>query len=131
MLSRLTHSHPGRVVWLVFNLAIALLLMEIGVYAAIEHILVGYSNVAAAWVGALVADLVLNKPLGLSPPSIEFKRAHLFDFNPVGIGAMAGGVAASFCAYAGRSARCAVHSTRAAMTAASRILPGPRRSSAG
>ena len=99
--SRLTHSHPGRVVWLVFNLAIALLLMEIGVYAAIEHILVGYSNVAAAWVGALVADLVLNKPFGLSPPSIEFKRAHLFDFNPVGIGAMAGGVAASFCAYAG------------------------------
>ncbi len=99
--SRLTHSHPGRVVWLVFNLAIALLLMEIGVYAAIEHILVGYSNVAAAWVGALVADLVLNKPLGLSPPSIEFKRAHLFDFNPVGIGAMLGGVALSFCAYAG------------------------------
>ena len=99
--SRLTHSHPGRVVWLVFNLAIALLLMEIGVYAAIEHILVGYSNAAAAWVGALVADLVLNKPLGLSPPSIEFKRAHLFDFNPVGIGAMAGGVAMSLCAYAG------------------------------
>jgi len=99
--SRLTHSHPGRVVWLVFNLAIALLLMEIGVYAAIEHILVGYSNVAAAWVGALVADLVVNKPLGLSPPSIEFKRAHLFDFNPVGIGGMLGGVAVSLCAYAG------------------------------
>ncbi len=99
--SRLTHSHPGRVVWLVFNLGIALLLMEIGVYAAIEHILVGYSNVAAAWVGALVADLVVNKPLGLSPPSIEFKRAHLFDFNPVGIGGMVGGVAASLCAYAG------------------------------
>lgn len=99
--SRLTHSHPGRVVWLVFNLAIALVLMEIGVYAAIEHILVGYSNVAAAWVGSLVADLVVNKPLGLSPPSIEFKRAHLFDFNPVGIGGMASGVAAAFCAYAG------------------------------
>ena len=99
--SRLTHSHPGRVVWLVFNLGIALLLMEIGVYAAIEHILVGYSNVAAAWVGALVADLVVNKPLGLSPPTIEFKRAHLFDFNPVGIGAMLGGVALSLSAYAG------------------------------
>ena len=28
--SRLTHSHPGRVVWLVFNVAIALMLMELG-----------------------------------------------------------------------------------------------------
>ncbi len=99
--SRLTHSHPGRVVWLVFNLAIALLLMEIGVYEAIEHILVGYSNVAAAWVGALVADLVVNKPLGFSPAGIEFKRAHLFDINPVGMGGMAGGVLVSVCAYAG------------------------------
>ncbi len=99
--SRLTHSHPGRVVWLVFNLAIALLLMEIGVYEAIEHILVGYSNVAAAWVGALVADLVVNKPLGFSPAGIEFKRAHLFDINPVGMGGMGGGVLVSVCAYAG------------------------------
>ena len=30
--SRLTHSHPGRVVWLVFNVAVALLVMELGVY---------------------------------------------------------------------------------------------------
>ena len=34
--SRLTHSHPGRVVWLVFNVAIALLLMELGIYRALE-----------------------------------------------------------------------------------------------
>ncbi|MGA8398249.1 MAG: ATP-binding protein [Stellaceae bacterium] len=86
--SRLTHRHPGRVVWLVFNVAIALLLMELGVYAALEQILALYSTVAAAWVGALVADLVVNKPLGLSPPHIEFKRAHLYDINPVGVGAM-------------------------------------------
>jgi signal transduction histidine kinase/purine-cytosine permease-like protein/DNA-binding NarL/FixJ family response regulator len=86
--SRLTHSHPGRVVWLVFNIAIALMLMEIGVYEAIEHILVIYSIIAAAWVGALVADLVVNKPIGLSPAYIEFKRAHLCDINPVGVGAM-------------------------------------------
>jgi len=38
---------------------------------------------------AVVADLVINKPLGLSPPGIEFKRAHLWDINPVGVGAMA------------------------------------------
>src|SRR5215475_5510371 len=86
--SRLTHSHPGRVVWLVFNVLVALLLMEIGVYKALEQTLALYSNVAIAWVGALVADLVVNKPLGLRPQHMEFKRAHLYDINPVGVGAM-------------------------------------------
>ncbi len=99
--SRLTHSHPGRVVWLVFNIAIALLLMELGIYQAIEHTLVLYSAVAAAWVGALVADLVVNKPLGFSPAHIEFKRAHLYDINPVGCGAMVLAVAAGALAYGG------------------------------
>ncbi len=87
--SRLTHLHPGRVVWLVFNVLVALLVMELGVYEALEQTLAFYSSVAVAWVGALVADLVINKPLGLSPPGIEFKRAHLYDINPVGGGAMA------------------------------------------
>ncbi|MFT4529442.1 MAG: signal transduction histidine kinase/FixJ family two-component response regulator [Thalassolituus oleivorans] len=86
--SRLTHSHPGRVVWLVFNVMIALLLMVLGVYESLVHILGIYANVAVAWVGALVADLVINKPLGLSPKHIEFKRAYLYDVNPVGCGAM-------------------------------------------
>jgi signal transduction histidine kinase/CheY-like chemotaxis protein len=99
--SRLTHRHPGRVVWLVFNIAIAVMLMELGIYQAIEHTLVIYSDVAAAWVGALVADLVINKPFGLSPPYIEFKRAHLYDINPVGVGAMLLGVTVSLAAYSG------------------------------
>jgi len=86
--SRLTHSHPGRVVWLVFNVAIALLLMELGVYRALEQTLGFYGIVAVAWLGSLVADLVINKPFGLSPKHIEFKRAHLFDINPVGVGSM-------------------------------------------
>ncbi len=86
--SRLTHSHPGRVVWLVFNVAIALMLMELGVFEGLEQVLRLYSHVAVAWIGALVADLVVNKPLGLSPKGIEFRRAHLYDINPVGIGAM-------------------------------------------
>lgn len=86
--SRLTHSHPGRVVWLVFNVAIALLLMELGVYRALEQTLGFYGIVAVAWLGSLVADLVINKPLGLSPKHIEFKRAHLYDINPVGVGSM-------------------------------------------
>lgn len=86
--SRLTHSHPGRVVWLVFNVTIALLVMELGVYRALEETLGFYGVVAVAWVGSLVADLVINKPLGFSPKHIEFKRAHLYDINPVGVGAM-------------------------------------------
>ncbi|MEC4891725.1 MAG: ATP-binding protein [Oscillatoria sp. PMC 1051.18] len=86
--SRITHSHPGRVVWLVFNVAIALLLMELGVFHTLEAILGLYSNVAIAWIGALVADLVINKPLGISPSYIEFKRAYLYNINPVGFGAM-------------------------------------------
>ncbi|TCP42195.1 hybrid sensor histidine kinase/response regulator [Rhodovulum marinum] len=99
--SRLTHSHPGRVVWLVFNVAIALMLMELGVFGALEHILGLYSHVALAWIGALTADLVINKPLGLSPRGIEFRRAHLYDVNPVGIGAMGGAVILSFVAHSG------------------------------
>ncbi|MBI5259116.1 MAG: response regulator [Burkholderiales bacterium] len=86
--SRLTHSHPGRVVWVVFNTLIALVLMEMNVFQALGHVLGLYSNIAIAWMMAVVADLVINKPLGLSPPGIEFRRAHLYDINPVGVGAM-------------------------------------------
>ncbi|WP_077963120.1 ATP-binding protein [Ensifer adhaerens] len=87
--SRLTHSHPGRVVWLVFNVAIALLLMELGIYRLLEETLGVFSIIAMAWLCTISADLFVNKPLGLSPPGIEFKRAHLYDINPVGLGAMA------------------------------------------
>ena len=62
--------------------------MELGIFRMLEHILGLYSIVAVAWVGALVADLAINKPLGLSPAGIEFKRAHLYAVNPVGTGAM-------------------------------------------
>lgn len=99
--SRLTQSHPGRVVWLVFNVGIALMLMELGVFTGLEHVLSVYSHVAVAWIGALVADLVVNKPLGLSPKGIEFRRAHLYDVNPVGIGAMGIACLLAFASYAG------------------------------
>ncbi|WP_281080686.1 ATP-binding protein [Variovorax paradoxus] len=99
--ARLTHSHPGRVVWLVFNVVIAILLMALGVFAALEHVLGFYSNIAIAWVGALVADLVINKPLGWSPKTIEFKRAHLYDINPVGLVATLVAAALAMLAYSG------------------------------
>jgi len=99
--ARLTHSHPGRVVWLVFNVLIAVLLMTLGVFGALERVLGLYSNIAIAWVGALVADLVINKPLGFSPKTIEFKRAYLYDLNPVGLVAMVVAAGVAIVAYAG------------------------------
>ncbi len=99
--ARLTHSHPGRVVWLVFNVLIAVLLMTLGVFSALERVLGLYSNVAIAWVGALVADLVINKPVGWSPKGIEFKRAYLYDLNPVGLCATLAGAVVAVVAHAG------------------------------
>lgn len=99
--SRLTHSHPGRVAWLVFNVAIAFLLITLGVYRALEQILGLYSIIAVAWVGALSADLLINKPLGLSPKHIEFRRAYLYDINPVGVGSIAIAIVAAMISFSG------------------------------
>ncbi|MED5617868.1 ATP-binding protein [Ideonella sp. BN130291] len=99
--ARLTHSHPGRVVWVAFNTLIALMLMELDVFQALGRVLGLYANIAIAWMAAVVADLVINKPLGLSPAGIEFKRAHLYDINPVGVGAMGIASALSVCAHLG------------------------------
>ncbi|MDQ3151426.1 MAG: hypothetical protein M3R63_06825 [Actinomycetota bacterium] len=86
--SRTLHAHPGRVVYIFLNVGVALLLMELGVFGFLNSVLGFYSNVAIAWIGAVVADLVINKPLGLSPSWIEFKRAHLRSINPVGFVSM-------------------------------------------
>jgi len=99
--SRLTHSHPGRVVWLFFNVTLAWLLMELGIYETLERTLGLYSNIPVAWMGAIAADLTINKSLGLSPRHIEFKRAYLYDVNPVGVGAMLIASAAAIATYAG------------------------------
>ncbi|SER32855.1 Signal transduction histidine kinase [Faunimonas pinastri] len=99
--SRLTHSHPGRVVWLVFNVTIALLLMELGIYGALERTLSLFAIVAVAWLAAVSSDLAINKRLGLSPPGIEFKRAHLYDINPVGVGSMLAATAAALVTFSG------------------------------
>ena len=99
--ARVTHSHPGRVVWVVFNTLIALMLMELDVFQALGKVLGLYSNIAISWMMAVVADLVINKPMGWSPKGIEFKRAHLYDINPVGVGAMGAASVLSIAAYLG------------------------------
>lgn len=87
--SRIFHAHPGRVVWLFLNVAIALALMEGGVFGFLNTVLGFYSNLAVAWIGAIVSDLVINKSiLKISPSYIEYKRGHLYNFNPVGFGSM-------------------------------------------
>ncbi len=99
--ARVTHNHPGRIVWLFFNVAIALLLMELGLYQAFEHILITYSVLVLAWFGTLTADLVINRGLGLRPREIDFRRSHLYDINPVGVGSMLIASALGFCGQLG------------------------------
>ena len=79
--AQLTNSHPGRVVWVVFNALIAIMLMELDLLKALEQVLELYSNIAIAWITAVVADLVINKPLELNTKGIEFRRAYLYDIN--------------------------------------------------
>ena len=86
---------------MVFNILIALMLMELDVFQALGKVLGLYSNIAISWMTAVVADLVINKPLGWSPKGIEFKRAHLYDVNPVGVGAMGIASVLSIAAYPG------------------------------
>lgn len=86
--SRVTRSHPGRAVWLVFNVVISILLMQLGVFKTIQSMLQVYAIFAVAWIGAIASDLTILKPLGISPPYIEYKRAYLYSINPVGFGAM-------------------------------------------
>jgi purine-cytosine permease-like protein len=94
--------YPGRVWFVFFNVGIALVLMEANMFSFLNDLLGFYSNVAIAWIGAVVADLVINKPLLKTSPSfIEFKRAHLPKFNPIGFGAMGVASAVSIAAYFG------------------------------
>ena len=104
---RLAHFHPGRVVWLVFNVVVALLLALLGIFATLQLVLSVYATTAIAWIGALVADLVVLKRVGISPPYIEFKRAHLYNINPVGCGAMLLASLVGMLAYAGLFGRAA------------------------
>ncbi|HEX4248111.1 MAG TPA: histidine kinase [Pseudonocardia sp.] len=100
--SRLLHRHPGRAVWVIFQTALALVLMELDIFDHIVTVLALYANVGIAWVAAMVSDLVLNRRvLKLAPAHVEFRRAHLFHVNPVGFGSMVVASALSIMAYFG------------------------------
>lgn len=86
--SRLTHGYAGRAVWLAFNVGLATTLLFFGIIRSMEIVLMFYASLAAGWIGALSADLLVSRSLGLRPQDTEFQRAYLYDVNPVGAGAM-------------------------------------------
>ncbi|MBY6538252.1 hypothetical protein HQ325_06175 [Rhodococcus sp. BP-349] len=88
--TRVTKSYPGRMVFVLFNLAIALILMEANMFDFLNNILGFYANCGIAWIAVVASDIVFNKYLlKLSPKVPEFRRGMLYAVNPVGFGSMA------------------------------------------
>ncbi|WP_427893377.1 purine-cytosine permease family protein [Kribbella sp. GL6] len=88
--TRLTRHYPGRLVFLGFNLVIALVLMEANMFDFLNTILGFYANCGMAWIVVVASDIVFNKYLlKLSPKAPEFRRGMLYAVNPVGFVSMA------------------------------------------
>jgi purine-cytosine permease-like protein len=84
--TRVRKRYPGRTVFVLFNLAIALALMLMDVFSLISFVLSLYANVVMAWLVTISADIAINKYLlKLSPRFPEFRRGMLHDWNPVGL----------------------------------------------
>ncbi|MDJ0319437.1 hypothetical protein [Pseudarthrobacter sp. PS3-L1] len=87
--TRVTKTYPGRMVFVVVNLAIALVLMEANMFAFLNTILGFYANCAMAWVVTVASDITINKYiLKISPRAAEFRRGMLYAVNPVGFVSM-------------------------------------------
>ena len=84
--TRVTKTYPGRLVFVLFNLAIALVLMESNMFEFLNTILGFYANCAMAWIVTVATDIIINKGLlKLSPVYPEFRRGMLYNWNPVGL----------------------------------------------
>ncbi|WP_055711118.1 purine-cytosine permease family protein [Streptomyces torulosus] len=84
--TRVTRRYPGRMVFVLVNLAFALALMEADMFSFLNSILGFYSNCAIAWVVTVATDIGVNKYLlKLSPHAPEFRRGMLHAVNPVGV----------------------------------------------
>src|SRR6478752_3700115 len=83
--TRVTKHYPGRLVFVIFNVSVALLLMELNMFSVLNTILGFYSNCAIAWIVTVATDIMINKGLlKISPTVPEFRRGMLYAFNPVG-----------------------------------------------
>ena len=56
--TRVTRHYPGRLVFLGFNLAIALVLMEANMFDFLNDILGFYANCGMAWIVVVASDIV-------------------------------------------------------------------------
>ncbi|WP_261801856.1 allantoin permease [Streptomyces sp. ISID311] len=84
--TRITKHYPGRMVFVLANLACALLLMEADMFSFLNNILGFYANCAIAWIVTVATDIMVNKYLlKLSPQAPEFRRGMLYAVNPVGV----------------------------------------------
>ncbi|MGZ9928398.1 purine-cytosine permease family protein [Streptomyces sp. NC-S4] len=84
--TRVTGRYPGRMVFVLVNLAFALALMEADMFSFLGSVLGFYSNCAIAWVVTVATDIGINKyVLKLSPLQPEFRRGMLHAVNPVGV----------------------------------------------
>ncbi|MER6778075.1 MULTISPECIES: allantoin permease [unclassified Streptomyces] len=84
--TRVTKHYPGRMVFVLVNLAFALAMMEADMFSFLGSILGFYSNCAIAWVVTVATDIGINKyVLKLSPLQPEFRRGMLHAVNPVGV----------------------------------------------
>ena len=81
--TRVTKHYPGRLVFVLVNLAIALVLMEADMFSFLNNLLSFYSNCAVAWVVTVATDIAVNKYLlKLSPKQPEFRRGMLLRGQP-------------------------------------------------
>ncbi|MFD8606760.1 allantoin permease [Streptomyces sp. TSRI0445] len=84
--TRVTKHYPGRMIFVLINLAFAMILMEADMFSFLNSILGFYSNCAIAWVVTVATDIGVNKYLlKLSPHAPEFRRGMLYAVNPVGV----------------------------------------------
>ncbi|XAS68254.1 hypothetical protein V3C33_02705 [Micrococcaceae bacterium Sec5.7] len=87
--TRVTKTYPGRMVFVVVNLLIALVLMESNMFEFLNTILGFYANCAMAWIVTVASDIAINKYLlNISPKVPEFRRGMLYGVNPVGFVSM-------------------------------------------
>ncbi|GAA4641562.1 allantoin permease [Gordonia humi] len=83
--TRVTKTYPGRLVFVVVNLGIALVLMESNMFSFLNELLNFYANCGIAWIVVVATDIVVNKwLLKISPTAPEFRRGMLYAVNPVG-----------------------------------------------
>lgn len=100
--TRVTKHYPGRLVFVVVNLGIALVLMEANMFSFLSAVLSFYSNCAVAWVVTVAVDIAVNKHLlKLSPKRPEFRRGMLYAVNPVGVVPFVASSALSIAVYFG------------------------------